>query len=261
MMPQLLDFLRLPESKTVRDSDSAETTVLHRQIIQKKPFLRELYADFYRMIKNSVPDIESKFCVDIGSGAGFIKEFIPHVVTSDVVDLPHVDRCFSAVNMPFEDRSVDVFFLIDVFHHLPDGLAALKELNRCLKPGGRIVMIEPANTFWGRIIYQNFHHEDFDLNGGWQLKGKGRLSSANIALPWIFFVRDRKKIEQEIPALRLKKMTAHTPFLYLFSGGFTMRQLLPSWAYPIAKGFEFLISPLNPLLGMFYFIEIEKIHE
>jgi len=54
-------------------------------------------------------------------------------------------------------------------------------------------------------------------------------------------------------------LSAHTPFLYLFSGGFTLRQLLPSAAYGLIKRFEALISPFHKYVGMFLTIEITKI--
>lgn len=254
-----LDLLQLPETKSIQDLDSMETTILHRQIIQKKGFLRSLYTDFYRMIKNAVPDIESEICVELGSGAGFIKEIMPHVITSEVLSFPHVDRCFSADQIPFDDRSIDAFLLMGVFHHLRDCATALKEMSRCLKTGGKIIMIEPANTPWGRFIYQNFHHEAYDMSQGWKLSGEGRLSSANGALPWIVFIRDRKKFESTFPSLKLSQIKTHTPFRYLLSGGFSMRQLVPSWAYPVITGVEWLLSPLNPFFGMFYFIEMFKV--
>ena len=69
--------------------------------------------------------------------------------TSDVIELPGVDKCFSALDMPFEDDSVDAFFMFDVLHHINDSAGFFAELNRCLKNGGKAVMIEPANTLWG----------------------------------------------------------------------------------------------------------------
>lgn len=48
--------------------------------------------------------------------------------------------------MPFQDKSVSAFMMIDVLHHIKDSRQFFKEMQRCLKPGGKIVMIEPANT-------------------------------------------------------------------------------------------------------------------
>jgi hypothetical protein len=80
---------------------------LHGRIIQRKPFLRNIYVDFYRQFAEAVGDSAGKLLVEIGSGGGFIKEVIPGAVTSDILELPNIDKVFSAADMPFADESVD----------------------------------------------------------------------------------------------------------------------------------------------------------
>jgi SAM-dependent methyltransferase len=164
--------------------------------------------------------------------------------------------------MPFERASVDAFFMFDVLHHITDPRAFFREALRCLKIGGRIVMIEPANTLWSRFIYKNFHHELFDTQAKWEmdsLQETGPLSHGNGALPWIIFSRDRRVFENEFPSLRIVRMRNHTPLRYLLSGGLTLRQLVPSFTYPAVKAIEYALSPVNNLLGMFQTIELEKV--
>ena len=139
-----------------------------------------------------------------------------------------------------------------------DSFAFFQEIDRCLKIGGKVIMIEPANTLWGRFVYQNFHHEVFDPSGDWTVKGEGPLSSANGAIPWIIFFRDRKKFEGEFPSLKIKKMKYHTPLRYLISGGVSMKQLLPSFTYRMIKAIEMILTPFNHYIGMFFTVAIEK---
>lgn len=241
--------------------DDPQTTALRKKIIQEKVFLRNLYTDFYNKFKKSLsPFTKKRKLVELGSGGGFLKDIIPDVSTSDVFKLPDIDLKFSATNMPFKNESVDRFFMLNVIHHIHDSRLFFKEVNRCLKKGGRLVAIEPANTLWGRFIYQNFHHdEQFDPRAGWTLKSQKALSDANGAIPWIIFVRDRKKFEELFPDLKIRKITAHTPIRYLVSGGLSYMQLLPSWMYPLINGLEKITTPFNRYIGMFYTIEIEKL--
>ena len=120
-------------------------------------------------------------------------------------------------------------------------------------------MLEPANTLWGQFIYQNFHHEPFDPpRSEWELPEGGAMSMANGALPWIVFKRDVETFNREFPELKKVLMRDVHPLLYLISGGVSMKQLLPQWASPLLSTTEYLLSPLNPLLGMFSHIVIEK---
>jgi len=256
---KVFEWLKMPQTRAVTDLDDPATTLLHAEIIKSKPLLRNLYIEFYNQFKESVPDSETKLLVEIGSGGGFIKEIIGSAVTSDILDLPNVDRVFPSSEMPFEDASVDAFFMVDVLHHIADSRAFFTEALRCLKVCGKVVMIEPANTLFARFIYKNFHHEHFDPQGRWTLEEAGPLSQGNGAIPWIIFCRDRVIFEREFPALRIMSMQNHTPLRYLLSGGLTLRQLVPSCTYPLVKAVEYLLSPLNNWLGMFQTIELEKI--
>jgi len=253
-------WLKLPEAKGISDLNDASTTLLHAKIIQSKPFLKNLYRDCYKQFFRSLNgNADSKLLVELGSGGGFIKDVIPNVVTSDVVRLPHIDRHFSALNMPFENNTVDAFFMINVLHHLKDSRPFFRELARSLKIGGKVVMIEPANTPWNRFIHLNFHHEQFDLRGGWSFKEGGRLSSGNSAIPWIVFYRDKQKFQKEFPMLKIKKISLHTPFRFLISGGLSAKQLLPAWSYKIIRALEILLTPLNRYISMFMTVELEKV--
>jgi len=58
----------------------------------------------------------------------------------------------SALDLPFEDRSVDVVHCWDFLHHVPDVRRAISEIDRVLAPGGRYVALEPnllnPSIFW-----------------------------------------------------------------------------------------------------------------
>ena len=75
---------------------------------------------------------------------------------------------------------------------------------------------------------------------------------------WIIFWRDREIFENEFANLRIVRMCNHSPLRYLLSGGLTLKQLVPSFSYPIVKALELVLSPFNNLLGMFQTIELEK---
>ena len=238
--------------------DSVERTEYHRSLVLSKPFLKKLYEDWYTVFQESKPKVPAGKMVEIGSGGGFLKEVIPGVLTSDILELKHTDLTFSGLAMPFRDGELSALFMIDTFHHIPDAEGFLSEVDRVLMPGGRMVMIEPANSFWGRLIYQNFHHEPFDPMGGWTFPTSGPMSGANGALPWIVFERDVNLFRSQFPLLQLSKIKYHTPFRYLMSGGLSLKQLVPSFSYSFFKIADNIISRISPALSMFVTIEVVK---
>ncbi len=54
-----------------------------------------------------------------------------------------------------DERRYDSVVLINVLEHIPDDLAALRDLRRLLKPGGRLIVFSPA--FEG--LYSDFDHK------------------------------------------------------------------------------------------------------
>lgn len=254
-------FLSLIKYKK-SDLNNLETTLFHGKLIQQKIFLKNIYIDFYKRILDSLCFKNKKgFLIEIGSGGGFIKEIIPKVKTSDLMKIPSVDLQFSALKIPFKKNSVNAFLMIDVLHHISDTSKFFEEVNRCLKKGGQLIMIEPANTLLGGLILKYFHHEPFlPQSKQWRFNSSGPLSGANSALPWIIFFRDKGKFQKKYENFRIIKLEAHTPFSYIISGGLTFPSFLPGFTYPLIRSIEFLLTPLNKYLGMFYTISLKKIN-
>lgn len=236
--------------------DAPETIVEHHNVIRKNKFLQKIYFDFYhKLIPTGIPEGP---IVELGSGGGFIKEVISCAVTSDIVAGPNIDQVFSALQLPFSDASISAFLMLNAFHHIKDPEIALKEMYRCLKPGGKIIMVEPYNSWWSSFFYKNFHYEGFDTKAGWKIQGDGRMSDANNALPWIVFVRDRKIFEQKFPNFQIVKVEPHSPLCYLVSGGLKHKSILPEGGYKFIKFIEIIASPFKKIFSMFATIEVVK---
>ena len=214
--------------------------------------------DFYNEFKKGLEMTSSGLLVEIGSGSGFLKDLIPALITTDVFNCDGIDVVLDGEKLPFENCSVSVFFMQNVLHHIKNPIPFLKEVNRCLIDNGKIIMIEPYNSLWSSFIYKNFHHERFDTKADWKTEGSGRLSDANGALPWIIFCRDYERFVKEFPQLKIVKLIPHTPFLYIISGGLSMKQLLPDFTYDLIKVIEKFLSPFNKYIGMFFTIELQK---
>ncbi len=243
----------------INELDDPKTTIERADMLKNKKVLFKLYTDWYNFLLKKVDDLPEGKILEIGSGGGFLKELLPEVITSDVMDLPNVDMIFSAEKIPLEDNSLSCIFMVDVLHHIPDCTQFFAEAERCLVPGGKIIMSEPASTPFSRFFYKRFHHEPFVPEAGWKLDTEGGpLSNANGAIPSIVFRRDIDKFHSTYKTLKLETLKFHSPFMYFLSGGFSYPSLIPSFMYGFFRFVEKLFLPTYSLIAMFQLIEVKK---
>lgn len=236
-----------------KDIDAPETTQLRREIIEAKPFLKKIYQEWYETIAAEMAEVDTPHPVlELGSGAGFLQSYMRNLITSEIFFLDGVQIVLDAQHLPFAESSLNGLVMTNVLHHIPDPALMFAEGQRCIVPGGKIIMIEPWLTTWSRLVYKHLHHEPVDeANMSWKIDGQGPLSSANSALPWILFKRDRAKFDAHFPAWHVDQAEPFMPFRYLVSGGISLRSLMPSWAFGLWRSVESLFSPLRQHLGMF----------
>jgi SAM-dependent methyltransferase len=161
--------------------------------------------------------------------------------------------------LPLGARSLRAIVMTDVLHHIPQSRQFLAEAARCVRAGGRLVMIEPWVSTWSSFVYSRLHHEPFEPDAAdWAFPAGGPLSAANTALPWIIFQRDRARFEREFPEWRLIGTRPFMPFRYLLSGGVSARGLTPAWTFGLWRGLEALLEPWMERLGMFAHIVLER---
>src|SRR5215467_4333207 len=104
---------------------------------------RELYRDQFK----DFPNPATLSILEVGSGTSPLKEFLPTVVTSDVLDLDYFDLVFDCHDIDkldaIKNESLDVITLTNVLHHLKSPIAFLNRAANKLKTGGQLIATEP----------------------------------------------------------------------------------------------------------------------
>jgi len=231
-----------------------------RRLIERKPALRRLYLETYARYAACLRRCPAEgLAVELGSGASFVKQVLPEVVTTDVLEYAGVDRVVDATHMPFADGSVRALFLLNVLHHIPDVGAFLRESERVLKPGGRVLIVDQYPGWIGGLVFRYLHHEPFDARAAeWRFPSQGPLSDANGALAWIVFERDRARCQREHAGLRIDAFTRHTPLRYWLAGGLKRWSLLPGALFPLATWFDRLLLAISPRFASFVDVELVR---
>ena len=243
------------------DLNSPERFYEIRATLEKKPSLKSLYREVYQKYADCIRRCPSGGAViEIGSGAGFVKEVIPQMITSDAVSYPNIDRKMDATKLDFPAGSLSCICMYNVLHHIPNTPEFFREAIRCLVPGGRVFMVEPYAGWISSWVFRYFHHEGFDKEvKSWEFESKGPVSDANNALPYVIFERDAEKFRKEFSELSIARFEPHTPLRYWLTGGLQKWSMLPQWAYRLGSWMDKSLIRLSPRLGSFVDIELVKI--
>ena len=235
--------------------DDPQTTAARRAVLRRKRFLSRIYAEWYAGLARELPP-EAGPALELGSGAGFLAELVPGLIASDVMPVPEIHAVLDGHELPFASESLRAILLVNVLHHMRRPRRFLAEAARCLRPGGRLSMLEPWVTAWSRFVYRRLHHEPFHPESpSWEFESSGPLSGANSALPWMIFERDRTVFEREHPLLEILSVRPTMPVRYLLSGGFTAPGMMPAWTFPAWAWAE---RPLAGRLAMFAQITLAR---
>ena len=240
------------------DVDAPETTVAWQRIVQKKPFLRRVYEDWYAEIVEWLPPPPGPV-LELGSGAGFLKSHIPGLITSDILPCPGLRTVLDAQRQPFRDDSLRAIVMTDVIHHLPRVADFFKEASRSVRTGGRIIMVEPWVTSWSYVIYRYLHPEPIVPDApSWTFESSGPLSGANSALPWMMFSRDLDLFTSQFPEWRMRAIRLEMPFRYLLSGGLSPVSPMPAATFDFWRRVEGALEPWMDRLAMFALLVLER---
>ena len=133
--------------------------------------------------------------IEVGSGAGFAKDFIKNknFKLTDLGDDDHLDfKNIDAQNTGFEKNSFDYVIASNMIHHIPYPIKFFKEINRILKSNGKLIIFESHCSIIFQIATTLMKHEGFDFTlNVWDEKNpksdENNAWHGNIAVPHLIF--------------------------------------------------------------------------
>jgi SAM-dependent methyltransferase len=240
--------------------EEALTPAQFRAVWSAKSSLRAVYRDYYRRMEGWCrPGV----VVELGAGSGNLKETMPAVLATDIVAAPWLDAVVDGHVLPFADRSVDSIVGLDVLHHVQYPVRVLVEAQRVLRPGGRLVLVEPAITPVSSLVLRLGHPEPVDMRVDPLVDGtpdpQKHPMDSNQALPTLLAGRHRARVAHRVPDLRLVVRQYLSLFAYPLSGGFRPWSLMPSrMVGPVLRAEARLSPALGRLLGFRLMLVYER---
>ena len=255
---------RAKESASGR-ADYSEEIRRQREVWLNKPVLRLLYHHWYSQCAAFFSS--ERPVVEIGAGSGNFKSYYHDVISTDIFPSgPWIDVVMDAHALALAPRMTGNLIVFDVLHHLQRPLDFLRRAVDAIKPGGRLVVCEPALSTWSRLVYCIFHHEPVDDK--WDLFGfdckppleDPRHEFANAAIPELLFWKSRATTMQLLEPCRLVCAQKFGFLLYPLTGGFGYRSYMPSAGFAALQKLEDrLMRPFASwLTGMRMIVVLEK---
>jgi SAM-dependent methyltransferase len=104
--------------------------------------------------------------IEVGAGTGVSKEFIKSEFfkTTDYANNEWLDvKMIDALNTEFESESLDFIISSNMIHHVPYPILFFEEMNRILKPGGKLIIQEINCSASMRFLLKLMRHEGYDF--------------------------------------------------------------------------------------------------
>ena len=220
--------------------------------------LKFLLARRYAWMNDYIRDLDS--VIELGCGAGLSKFFLdcPGLILTDVHDAPWVDQRIDALNIPFDDDSIDAFICSHMIHHLANPHRFFSSLHDALKPGGLVIIQDIYTSLLMRILLRVMRHEgwsyDVDVfDPSTIANNPDDPWSANCAIPELLF-HGTRPFEEEFPGFSVIKNERNECLVFPLSGGVTAKTRtipLPLRALKLVDAVDKLLVALSP--GVFAF--------
>ena len=164
--------------------------------------------------------------IEVGAGTGVSKEFInsgnfkiTDYAKNHWLDLKMID----ALDTKIDSDSLDYVVSSNMIHHVPYPILFFEEMNRILKPGGKLLIQEINCSTTMRFLLRLMRHEGYDFTINVYDRelictDPQDLWSANCAIPNLLF-DNIENFKKNIPNFKVTYIGFTEFFLFINSGG------------------------------------------
>lgn len=246
----------MEDTTEIKHNDIMQEYYARRVVWANKPQIRLVYQSWIEKMRPFL--FNEGLLLEVGSGSGLLRDFIPQAILSEVIDLPWIDRVVDCMHIPFNENELSDIMSFDLLHHLAQPHSFLKEVGRVLKPGGRALFIEPYITFFSFFGYKILHHEHIYFKDYQPDIIKINPWEGNSALANLVFKRDLKKWSRLHPDLTIIHRELFSFLDFTCAAGFKPYAYVPNGIFRYLIKIDSYLTWIMPLIAFRIFVVIEK---
>jgi len=218
----LLTWRRWPHELRRTTADNRDVA-RHRTPANLEVLLRERYQFLGEHIKPGDTVLE------VGAGIGITSDYLPGVTLcrTDVEPNDWIDAVVSGEALAFRDSCFDAVVCFAALHHMHHPLAAVHEMARVVRPGGKLLIVEVHASWLLRLTLSMTRHEYIDVaidpfSGQSCQTREGNHWNGNNAIGDRLFL-DRVRFAAAVPQLELIHHRFTEALIFINSGGVNVK--------------------------------------
>lgn len=167
--------------------------------------------------------------LELGCGVTPMSDHYPNILSTDIEETECTSTVLDACNLGNQKQKYSAIYGVNCFHHISEKKKFFEQAGMALEPGGVVILLEPADTVFSRILYPHlFKIESYDTRASIDsLRTEDPVKGANQAASFICFKRDQSEFMKDLEFDLVQTVYLRNWLSFILCGGTNFPELAP----------------------------------